>query len=241
MPVPTHGPSCQTKMYPVECWDCGSAIHILQCSCGSAVLLDVPVPPWDKHDCRSGSGGGGIGGSGLSGWAAVDALRAAGAPISASVMDRIFPGARGRGRAAEPPPIQRVDPLPGPPRTLLALVKEVGAATRRTDEIEALSAIGRQMLGLDKKAKYLQVNLLVNSERPNLSYTCVMPEPLADAAASRNRMVMAQITPRLAGRFAVWLVTELHLLCAEATDTAEPMGSLDAYAYRRGSIAPRYS
>src|SRR5437773_2376507 len=85
MSVPTHRATCQTWMYPTDCWYCGARIHVLQCTCQSAVLLDYPRPPWQKHDCS-----GGIGGSGYSGWAAVDVLRAHGFAITTKILDKCF-------------------------------------------------------------------------------------------------------------------------------------------------------
>ncbi len=149
MPIPTHGPSCQTVIYPADCWHCGRPIHILQCTCGSAVLFDKPKPPWPEHDCSSG----GIGGSGLSGWAAVDVLRANGIPIDANIMAKVFPAKLRSGKAgASPPPesMAAMQPKAGKKIDLVAIVRELLTDTKKTDRLNALGDIGAKLLKLPK-------------------------------------------------------------------------------------------
>lgn len=52
MPVPTHEPGCQTKMYATRCPDCGDSVFFFACSCGSRVFFDLNYPPWDPHEKR---------------------------------------------------------------------------------------------------------------------------------------------------------------------------------------------
>ena len=45
--------SCKTLTTPIWCWDCGTAVFYLRCTCGSKVLFKELGGSWDKHDCRS--------------------------------------------------------------------------------------------------------------------------------------------------------------------------------------------
>ena len=127
MPVPTHGPLCQTRIYPTACWSCQHEIFVLQCTCGSAVLLDDRWPPWPKHTCASTGGTGGIGGSGLSGWAAVETLRAQGVPITSDIIQEVFPGERPSGhKPSSETATNRIEPGDGTQRSVLGCVHTKG-------------------------------------------------------------------------------------------------------------------
>lgn len=211
MPIPTHGPFCQTLVYGTSCRHCRQEIFVLQCSCGSAVLFDEIGPPWPKHAC-AGVGGGGIGGSGLGGWAAVDALRAQGASITSDVMAKIFPGHGGSNRNAQLQiATKRIEPERGKNLPLLAVVRELNQDTRRTKEVEAISEIGSKLLGLDPAIRYRQITLVNNRVRPNESYTALVPDHLA-RRLKRDAMAMADIRGCVAGGFAVWVVADINLL-----------------------------
>jgi hypothetical protein len=209
LPVPTHGPSCQTLIYPTDCWYCARPIHVLQCTCGSAVLLDQPKPPWPEHDCSSG----GIGGSGLSGWAAVDVLRANGIPIDANIMAKVFPAKSRSGKAGASPPesMAAVQPQAGAKVDLVAVVRELLTDTKKTDRLNTLGDVGAKLLRLPKGDLW-QLTLVVNSERPNLTYTSILPARLGLSKDAKNKMVFAQIEAKVAGAYAIWLVTEIQLV-----------------------------
>ena len=211
MPIPTHGPFCQTLIYPTSCWYCEQSIHVLQCSCGSAVLFDEIGPPWPKHACSNISGG--IGGSGLSGWNAVDALRAQGAAISHDVMQKIFPARQSsKERKARPSEdIKRMEPTPRQAMDLLAVVRELRASTRRTMAIGGLSTMGLKLLGLDPKLRYWQITLVRNDVRPNESYTALVPEHLAQGLR-KSVMVMVRMSARVRGNSAYWVVSDVNSL-----------------------------
>jgi hypothetical protein len=210
MSVPTHRASCQTWIYPTGCWYCGAPIHVLQCTCGSAVLLDMNHPPWEEHDC---SATGTLGRSGLKGWAAVDVLRSAGVPISADIMSKVFPGAEGgkKPAAPSPPAMTAVKPKAGQKVTVLALVGNLLTSTKKTDELGKLGGVGAKLLQLPK-GKLWQITLIVNSVRPNLSYTCVLPENLALPKDAKSKMVFAELAAKVAGDHAYWLITEIQLI-----------------------------
>ena len=212
MPVPTHGPFCQTLVYPTSCWYCQQDIHVLQCTCGSAVLFDALGSPWPKHECSGTGGTGGIGGSGLSGWEAVDVLRAHGAPISHDVLKKIFPGEQSERRSAESSvDMKRIEPTAGQIKDLLAVIRELRASTSRTSAIDALPTMGKKLLGLDANVSYWQITLVQNHIRPNESYTALVPEYLA-RSLNRGTMVMASMTARVQGNFSCWVASDINPL-----------------------------
>lgn len=217
MSVPTHGPSCQVLVYSTNCWHCGGAIHVLQCTCGSAVLLDGLGKPWPKHDCRGAPGRigpSGIGGSGYSGWAAVDALRSAGASITPDIIGKIFPGASPGKKAPAAPSIEAVDPNQnnGKEIMIFAIVREFNEQTKRSRQLNDINAIGARMLGLPAKGALWQLTLFDNSRRPNLSYTCLAPSRFSFLKQAKNKLVCANLAARVAGDHAIWLVSDIQLL-----------------------------
>ncbi len=173
------------------------------------MLFDRPEPPWPEHDCS-----GGIGGSGFSGSEAIDVLRANGLPIAAGIWGKVFPPSATREQTprSTPPEIMRaVEPVGGERRPLLALVRELLTKTNLTDRVSALGGIGAKLLHLPKSPLW-QVTLVVNSERPNLSYTCVLPQHLGLPKNAKDKMIFAQIEGRVAGGHAIWLVTDIRLV-----------------------------
>ena len=209
MPVPNHRASCQTWMYETKCWDCGAPIHVLQCTCGSAVLFDEPRPPWPEHNCEE---TGTIGRSGLKGWIAADVLRANGVSITPEIMALLFPESTAKKKTAPPPPpIRKVGPKSGQSLHLLAVLREISRSTNRTAELDSLSGVGAKLLNLPK-GKLWQITLVVNSERPNLSYTCVLPAALGLTESAKSKMVFARLEAKVAGNHALWLVTSIELV-----------------------------
>ena len=197
MPVPTHSASCQTRIYPTDCWYCAAPIYVLQCSCGSAVLLDMNHPPWEDHDC---SVTGTIGRSGLQGWNAVDALRSNGVPINSDIMSKVFPADQRGQKGASPPSasMRAVKPKAGHKVEILALVRDLRVTTKTISALNDLSDVGAKLLKLPKGPLW-QATLVVNSERPNLSYTCVLPASVGLPKTAKDKMVFAQIEARIAG------------------------------------------
>ena len=189
MPIPTHGPFCQTWIYPVDCRDCGSGIHILQCTCGSCVLLDEVGWPWPEHQCPASSVGG------TRGWVPATRVIPAGRPA---------PGVDGTIDT------KKISPVDGQAMELLAVVRDVHSNTRRIRAIEALSHLGRQLLGLERTA-YLQVTLVQNMSRPNESYTALVPSNLMKGIGLQM-MVRATLSARTVGSISEWIVTDLGIL-----------------------------
>ena len=52
MPVPTHGDSCQSRMWLTRCPDCNDLVYFFCCTCGSKVFFDLNYPPWNPHENR---------------------------------------------------------------------------------------------------------------------------------------------------------------------------------------------
>lgn len=212
MAIPTHGPSCRTWSYQTACWDCGEAIHVLQCTCGSVVLLQAMGWPWPQHECRSHSpASGGLGGSGLSGWMAVNKLRRLGIPITEAVMEKIFPEDSPASRDARTDDTRKVEPLGHGAKDLLAVLRELKRTTRRTVDIEDLPVMGKKLLGLEIHVRYWQVTLIRNDIQPNESYTALIPDPLA-RTLKRGVMVAAKIVARGLGSQVCWLVSDIRVV-----------------------------
>ncbi|KAF2990145.1 hypothetical protein MJC1_02805 [Methylocystis sp. MJC1] len=212
MSVPTHGASCQTWVYPTSCWYCSSSIHVLQCTCGSAVLLNYVGPPWPKHQCAS-PGTAGIGGSGLSGWAAVDALRSEGVPIDANIMAKIFPRSSSShlsNTAPQPIGIRVVPPTAQNSVSVIGVIREYIPSTKKTESLNSMGVLGQKLLNVPKDVS--QLTIIVNNERPNLSYTCIAPSSLGLPKDAKHKMVFAQLEPRIAGSFAAWFAIDICLL-----------------------------
>jgi hypothetical protein len=213
--VPTHGPSCRAWTFPTNCWHCGQAIFVFQCTCESAVLFDSLGWPWPKHDCGGGGGGGGIGGSGLNGWVAADILRANGVSIDQRIMQTLFPSsiAKGAKSKAPPPPkpMTAVQPSAGEQIALLAVIRGLLTGTNRTERLSSLGALGAKLLRLPK-GRLWQVTLVVNSVHPNLAYTCIVPERLGLPRDAKNKMAFASLDARVAGDYAIWLATDIRLV-----------------------------
>jgi hypothetical protein len=51
MPIPTHGPQCETRTYPMKCKACRCSVYHLQCTCGSSVMFDT-LDPFELHICK---------------------------------------------------------------------------------------------------------------------------------------------------------------------------------------------
>lgn len=208
MSVPTHRATCQTRMYPTNCWYCGEPIHVLQCTCGSAVLFDYPRPPWQEHDCS-----GGIGGSGFSGWTAIDVLRSQGIPITGSVLEKVFPrnATKTPTAAVVAEGIDAVKPKAGMCVSLLAVLKDIRADTTRIRRVINLGQLGAKFLDLPR-GPFEQITLVDDRSSPSASYTCILPQRLGLPKSAKDKLVFAEIEGRGAGENAVWLVKDVHVV-----------------------------
>ena len=207
MPVPTHGPSCQTLTRPIHCPSCKQKVFWFTCSCRSSVLLDKP---WGEvHDCSSASG---IGGSGLRGWEAVDQMRSTGLAITDEVMKAIFPNESPKNESAKTYiDMKKVSPRTGEDKYELAIVRDIHASTRRASEANALPEMARKLLGLESNLNYGQVTFVINDVSDKRSYTALVPESLMPKL-KLNTAVGVRLSGRVGGRFAQWVVAEVHLL-----------------------------
>jgi hypothetical protein len=140
-------------------------------------------------------------------------LRANGVPIVPSILDKVFPASARK----KPTPqlasddIKAVKPVGGARRFLLAIVRELLTETNRTERVTALGPVGAKLLHLPRDPLG-QVTLIVNSRRPSLTYTCILPQRLGLPKSAKNKMVFAQIEGRVAGVHAIWLVIEIRVL-----------------------------
>ncbi len=208
MSIPTHRADCQTWTFATNCRDCGRHIYVLQCTCGSAVLLDERQPPWPKHECVSG-----IGGSGYSGWEAVDILRAHGVPIVPSILDKVFPKTAAKKQTLKSvlEDIRAVKPKGRARHSLLAVLRELHTQTNRTVSMKALGGVGAKLLNLPS-GSFEQITLVDNGRHPNLSYTCILPRRLGLPKTAKNKIVFAQIEGRAVGSHAIWLVKDIRVI-----------------------------
>jgi hypothetical protein len=149
----------------------------------------------------------------LSGWAAVDVLRANGVPIDSNIMAKVFPAKLRSGKAVSPPSesMAAMEPEAGKKIDLVAIVRELLTDTKKTDRLMALGDLGTKLLKLPKGDLW-QLTLVINSERPNLTYTCILPAGLGLPKDAKNKMVFAQIEAKVVGEYAIWLVTEIQLV-----------------------------
>ncbi len=208
MSVPNHQASCRTWMYLTSCWYCGASIHVLQCTCGSAVLFDYPRPPWQEHDCS-----GGIGGSGFSGWTAIDVLRSQGIPITRSVLDKVFPPSATKNgtTASAAEETGAVKPRSGVCLSLLAMLRDIRADTTRIRRMIDVGDLGAKLFNLPK-GPFEQITLIDDRSHPNASYTCILPQGLGLPKGAKNKLVFAEIEGRGTGAHAIWLVKDVHVV-----------------------------
>jgi len=201
-------------MFKTNCWYCSQPMFVLQCTCGSAVLLDINTPPWDKHECGS---GGGIGNSGLSGWNAIDVLANAGVTITTEIMDKAFGKANAASQANNkptPPDIQKMAPKHAEHRTIMAVVRETPKHSQSIKKLSKLGELGAKMLGLNNVGKLQQATLITNTAgSADESYTCIVPETAGEnISAMKNKLVFAAIEGKVAGDTQIWLVHSIHLI-----------------------------
>jgi hypothetical protein len=149
----------------------------------------------------------------LSGWAAVDVLRAKGVPIDSNIMGKVFPPKLRSDKVVSPPSesMAAMEPEAGKKIDFVAIVRELLTDTKKTDRLKAPGDLGKKLLRLPKGDLW-QLTLVVNSERPNLTYTCILPARLGLSKDAKNKMAFAQIEAKVVGEYAIWLVTEIQLV-----------------------------
>lgn len=166
MPVPSHSPYCQTWLYETSCWSCGQKIYVLQCTCGSAVLFN-DVNPFEHHSCL-----GGIGDSGISGWQAIDVLRAEGMPITPEIFKMVF-GNTPAQNTDRPPKLDTVSisPVQGKNLEIIVNLKDFNDSTKNTRRINGLNEMARQFEGIPKTLNnFHQLLFISNNDTEKTSY-----------------------------------------------------------------------
>jgi len=130
-----------------------------------------------------------------------------------SILDKVFKEPRGTkstSRAAVDD-LKAVGPKEGEKLSVLALLRDTHSATKRTAKVAALSDVGAKLLSLPK-GKMWQATLVANDRRPNLGYTCLIPERLGLPKSAKDKMVFATMEGHVAGDHAIWLVTDIRVV-----------------------------
>ena len=120
-------------------------------------------------------------------------MRANGVPIVASILNKVFPPSAKKWRTpkAVSDDIKTVNPVGGAHHSLLAVVRELLTETNRTERVKALGGVGAELLKLPRGPLW-QTTLVVNSRRPNLAYTCILPQRLGLPKNAKNKIVFAE-------------------------------------------------
>jgi hypothetical protein len=209
MSVPTHGPYCESWVFPTECRDCNQAIWIFCCTCGSAVLFDELGFPWPKHKCS---------GERLpTGWEAVHKLRSLGVVFTPEVNARLAEIAFGKKTKVQQerlPAIAHVEPT-NERKTLIAMLREFNEDTKRTKSLEELGPLGYQILSLNKAQKYAQITIHVIPEKAQTqrhSYTCLLPISKKINSRHLGRLVGVELRGVALGSNTYWIVENIELL-----------------------------
>lgn len=212
MPVPTHGPLCRSWNYQVACRFCSRDIWIFHCVHGSTVLFDHLGHPWPKHTCSDPDNEGGIGGSGLSGWEAVETIRAQGIPITPEIIEKIFLDRPSKVHHFNPEDkTVAVVPQNRTTRDIAAVVREIHTDTGRIRSVKQLPKMGYRILGLDPTERYHQITLIDSSLSPNESFTALIPAVLT-RNVEKGMVVQANLIGHVGGKMAVWVISRMELL-----------------------------
>jgi hypothetical protein len=107
--------------------------------------------------------------------------------------------------------MKAVQPRPGQRIRILAVVRDLLTDTKRTQALKTLGTIGARLLRLPRGALW-QATLIVNNEKPNLTYTCVLPQSVGLPKDSKNKMVFAELEARIGGDHKIWLVADAKLV-----------------------------
>lgn len=203
MSIPTHGPDCHTTTYPVTCRSCGQSIFVLQCTCGSAVLLNSIGWPWPHHECPD---------SDLPrGWRAIQKLRDMGVPIDHRIMEYAFGSKPSVVRAPSPPTLKKIEPESAQHLELIATLRECDANTKHVQELQQLGAMGHKMLNISSP-NIAQFTLHDTSASPARSYRCLFPYATGNPAKHVGTLVAVVLDGIQFGSFATWIVRKLHVV-----------------------------
>ena len=203
MSVPTHGPMCATWVFQTDCWYCGSPIHVLQCTCGSVVLLDAIGNDWPKHDCTNDDL--------PKGWAAVDALRSLGVAIDANITDKIFGKKHPKPQQNEAPPdILKVEPANNEIVNFLCVIREVPKSSKRLEQLMEVSELGMKILKIVPNENYCQITVHTTDHDKPQSYTCLVAESHAIKSNDIGSLAFASVRGVNSGEFKFWIVEDMN-------------------------------
>ncbi len=201
MSIPTHDSDCHTTTYPVACRSCGKSIFILQCTCGSAVLLNSLGWPWPQHECPDPSL--------PKGWRAIQKLRDMGVLIDHRAIEYAFGPKSPTLRRASPPTLTKIKPESGLQLELIAMLCESHSNTKHAQELQQLGTIGQQMLNISSP-DITQLTLHDTSVSPPRSYRCLFPHALVNPAKHHVGNLVAVVLEGVQfGSFSTWIVRKL--------------------------------
>ena len=192
--IPNHGIFCQTWTYPTKYWDCGAQIHVLQCSCGSAVLFDHLGSGWPHHDCGTTS-------------ARIQRIIRSDAEWERlrihERMEAIQPGKK--QWVSSPPEAQRG----APPRHFVATVQDPPAHTKRIARLDGESPFDLAAMNVGAGAQsYAQVTLRDTASAPHRIYPAIVERSALPGELRRNMRVGVTLEARGLER-AEWFILEI--------------------------------
>lgn len=218
-----HRAECRSWLYPWTCPDCGSAIFVYQCTCGSGVFFEVNQPPWPQHDCGATIVKQSMAGAG--GWlkAGLDPATGKGTPLETlrgfvAIAEGVS-GAQEKPAAPAPPPpmsvvigIKAMDPMPGEQESFIGVVRDLKTNTSKLDILyHDLGDLGRKIMGLPVRSAARQITIEKNDLDPIESYTAVLPSDLAQGVGV-GQMVWMELEARHAADRSAWVTTSLTTL-----------------------------
>lgn len=200
MSIPTHGSDCHTTTYPSACRSCGKHIFILQCTCGSAVLLNSLGWPWPHHQCLDPNL--------PRGWRAIQKLRDMGIPIDHRVIKYAYDPKSPTSLNTPPPTLTKVKSESGKKLELITLLRECHSNTKHTQKLQQLGTIGQKMFNMSS-SNIIQLTLHDTSASPPRSYRCLFPSAPINLSANIGNLVAVVLEGVEFGSFSTWVVREL--------------------------------
>ncbi len=195
--IPSHGLICQTWTYPTRCWSCRARIHVLQCSCGSAVLFDALGNGWPIHACGTTS-------------ARIRRIIRSDAEWARlriqEQMEAILPGPK--QWVSSPPEAHRGVP----PLHFVATVEDPPAQTKRIARLDEESPFELAAMKMRSEARsYAQVTLRDTASSPHRVYPAIVKRSTLPGRLRRNLRVGVTLEARGLQR-AEWFVLEIVAL-----------------------------
>lgn len=217
----THGPWCNTRVWPTNCPGCGHSVFFFSCNHGSKVFFDALGRPWPVHDCDTSWTRGLKRTTDSTGRITVHlsaGVSVSRPPDTFNIAPEIVERAKQSPIKEAQAPIVCINPEPTRPQAVIGVLREIRqhANPYRYHNIPdttfgsaALGPIGQQSVGR------ITVHTPLNSESSQLaSYTMWIP-----AALISNRRIKTGITVHiglqvisLLGGERVWFCDEFEVI-----------------------------